>query len=45
MKKRYSILFLGLLMLASGCSIFKPGCNCPHVVSAGQLQKHTVKRS
>ncbi|MCX2481223.1 hypothetical protein OQY15_19115 [Pedobacter sp. MC2016-15] len=45
MKTRYSILFLGVVMLASGCRIFKPGCNCPHVVSAAELKKQEVKRS
>lgn len=44
MKLKYCIFFLGLAMLASGCSIFKPGCHCPHVVSAARPQQQ-VKSS
>jgi hypothetical protein len=31
MKKIYSISCLALIVLLSGCSIFKPGCHCPKV--------------
>jgi len=34
MKKELSLLYImALVILLSGCSIFKPGCKCPKVVS------------
>jgi len=45
MKLKYMIPCLALVVLMSGCSIFKPGCHCPHVVYSAHPKVKPAKNS